>query len=87
METVIALRQHHEEAKADEVKRALQQLRKGEDPHDVIHQLANRLTNKIVHTPTVELKKAGADGREDLLEATRKLFQLSLNDNGDEESM
>jgi len=87
VETLIALRQHHEEAKTDEVKRAVQQLRKGEDPHDVIHQLANRLTNKIVHTPTVELKKAGAEGREDLLEAARKLFQLSINDNGDEESM
>jgi len=65
------------EATRDEVlRRARARLEKGDDPHKTLDFLANSLTNKLIHTPTSELRRAGADGLTELLASARVLLGL-----------
>jgi len=41
-----------------------------------LRQLAHGLTNRLLHTPTVKLKDAGAEGHEELVRAAIELFDL-----------
>jgi len=66
------------EAELDKAKRMLAQ---GNDPEKVLTQLARGLTNKIVHTPSAQMKQAGFDGRSDLLDAARELLDLDTPEN------
>jgi glutamyl-tRNA reductase len=59
-----------------ELKRAQRRLARGDDPQQVMAQLARALTNKFTHAPSDALKKAGHDGDVQLLEAARRLFDL-----------
>ncbi|MEM1089496.1 MAG: glutamyl-tRNA reductase [Pseudomonadota bacterium] len=53
---------------------AQRKLAAGADPEKVMQQLANSLTNKILHQPTSTLRQAASEGREDLLSAANELF-------------
>ncbi len=62
----------------DEVlTKATQMLEAGKPPEDALKFLAQTLTNKLLHTPSQQLRVAGSEGRHDLLEAADALFQLS----------
>lgn len=74
--TLVTFRQKVDRVKEQELGRALHQLHRGDDPEAVLKQLANRLTNKIIHAPSIQLKKAGAEGRTELLASARELFDL-----------
>ena len=76
VDTLVSFRQRHERLRDAELEKALTRLRTGEDAETVLTQFARQLTNKIVHTPSVELKRAGADGEDEILENTRRLFRL-----------
>ena len=41
-----------------------------------MREMAQRLTNKLIHTPSVQLKRAGYDDRRELFDAARELFEL-----------
>ena len=43
---------------------------------DVLLQLARGLTNKLMHAPSVQLKKLSAEGRLDALAMAQELFAL-----------
>jgi len=58
------------------VERAQRQLASGKPPEEVIGQLAHTLTNKLLHNPSVRLRRAGREGQSDLLQAANELFQL-----------
>lgn len=61
----------------DEVlEKALAQLNNGAPPAEVIQRLAHTLTNKLIHTPCVQLREAGANERHDLIAASREIFKL-----------
>ena len=61
----------------DEVLRTAQQkLSKGTDPELVLQEATRSLTNKLIHSPSAQLRTAGADGRDDLLSAAQELFNL-----------
>ncbi len=65
------------EAVRDELLiKARQQLQQGSPPAEVLQQLAGALTNRLLHAPTVMLKDAGIDNRDDLLRAAVELFDL-----------
>jgi glutamyl-tRNA reductase len=65
------------EAARDEVLgKAQRMLEAGKPPQEVITFLANTLTNKLLHTPSAQLRNAGSAGQRELLEAANKLFQL-----------
>ncbi len=76
---MVKFRHRHESLKQQELDKALAKLEKGEDPKDVLKQLANQLTNKIIHTPSVELKKAARNDAPEL-NAIAKLFQLDKHE-------
>jgi glutamyl-tRNA reductase len=78
-QTMIRFRAHHEQIKQDEIEKARSRLDKGDDPGEVINQLANQLTNKIIHTPSTQLKNAAHEGNEDFLETVSKLYQINFN--------
>jgi glutamyl-tRNA reductase len=61
---------------SDELEKALRQIRKGEDPEAVLASLSHALTNKLIHTPTSAIRSAAAEGRSDLLEYLKTLYQL-----------
>ena len=41
-----------------------------------MHQLAQSLTNKLIHAPTVAIRESSADGRSELLDYLRTLYDL-----------
>ncbi len=45
------------------------------DATEALHELKRRLVNKLTHKPTVGLKKAASDEREDILDITTYLFK------------
>ncbi|OPX56708.1 glutamyl-tRNA reductase [Oceanospirillum multiglobuliferum] len=70
------LRQQTEHLRQQELEKALQQLKNGQDPEQVLTRFAQGLTNKFLHEPMVQLRQASADNRHDLLNAARTLFAL-----------
>ncbi len=76
--TIRAYRQQAEQLRDQACELAVQQLAAGKPPEEVLKLLAHTLTNKLLHTPTAQLRQAGASGRADLLEAARRLFDLKL---------
>ena len=59
--------------------RAIRQARNGRPIEEVLEFLAHTLTNKLLHTPSTQLRQAGTDGQKELLEAANALFQLKIN--------
>ena len=75
--TLRALRDKADAIREKELERALKALEKGEAAEAVLSSLARSLTQKLVHSPSVQMKKASAEGRDELLELTAELFELS----------
>lgn len=71
-DTLVRFRAHHESIKAEELAKAMDRLQKGSAPEDVLKQLANQLTNKILHLPSQQMKS----GDDELLNAIANLYQL-----------
>jgi glutamyl-tRNA reductase len=66
----------------DEVlHKALQQLKGGKPPEQAMQFLARTLTNKLLHTPSCQLRQAGFNGQIELLEAANTIFQLKKLEN------
>lgn len=71
-----AYRQQAERQRDDELARALRLLQNGTSAEEALAQLARGLTNKLLHAPSVQLKKLSADGRFDALAVAQELFAL-----------
>lgn len=71
-----AYRQQGERLRDEELQKALKMLANGGNPEDVLAQLARGLTNKLLHAPSVQLKKLSAEGRLDALAMAQELFAL-----------
>lgn len=65
-----------EQLRDEEMEKALRSLQRGEKPEEVLQALARNLTNKLLHHPTVQLKKAGSEGRSDVLDLAQQLFAI-----------
>ena len=57
------------------------QLANGDDPAKVLQLFAHTYTNKILHTPTKQMRKAGAEGQLEIMDWVQELFQLSDDTN------
>ena len=69
-------RERAEEARDEELARALRRLGTQDDPEKVIERLARDLTNKLVHGPIAAMRDASADGRTDILNYLRSRYRL-----------
>ena len=79
VDTIRGYREHGEALRNEELQRAQRLLASGKDPQEVLNQLARGLTNKLLHSPCTNLRQAGFEGREDLLQAARELFSLKTD--------
>ncbi len=77
VDIVRAYRQQAEKVRDDELQKAQRLLASGADPQEVITSLARGLTNKLLHAPSVQIKKFSADGRVEALTVAQELFALS----------
>jgi glutamyl-tRNA reductase len=80
VETLKAYRSKAERIRDQELEKALKLLAKGTNAEQVITQLARNMTNKFMHKPSIEMKKASAEGREELISWTNDLFGLTHDD-------
>jgi len=82
VDTISDLRHHVDQLRQQELARTLRQLSAtlSEREIAVVQELANRLTNKLLHIPTLRLKDAAAAGQGHVYaEAMRYLFGLEEN--------
>ncbi|MDM7856989.1 glutamyl-tRNA reductase [Thiopseudomonas acetoxidans] len=70
-------RQQGEQLRDEELQKALRSLANGTNAEDALTQLARGLTNKLLHTPSVQLKRLSADGRHEALAVAQELFGLN----------
>ncbi|MCF6255611.1 MAG: glutamyl-tRNA reductase [Gammaproteobacteria bacterium] len=78
--TIRAMREDAQSQRDIELERAMRLLQSGKDAEQVITEMANRLTNKLIHTPSVQLKKAGYDARKEIFDTARELYDLKDRD-------
>ncbi len=71
------LRDNAQQIKSDILKRALSQLGQNPDVETVLSRLADDLTNKLVHQPTIELRKALQDDDDHTVRLLQSLFNHS----------
>jgi glutamyl-tRNA reductase len=57
----------------------MKQLAKGVSAEDVLERLSIQLTNKLLHSPTRTLNKAGSDNSE-LIDAVAQIYHLDQHD-------
>jgi glutamyl-tRNA reductase len=68
------LRSHAEQTSEELVTRALNQIRSGKDPEEVVQHLAHTLTNRILHVPSTRLRQAAENQEYGVLKAADWLF-------------
>ncbi len=63
-----------------ELQKAMRALSSGTDPEKVLTSLAHSLTNKLIHAPTVQVRKAAADGRDEVADWLSYLYDLQAQE-------
>ncbi|MBV2132617.1 glutamyl-tRNA reductase [Pseudomonas sp. MAP12] len=71
-----SFRARAEQQRDEELAKALRLLGNGSPAEEVLAQLARGLTNKLLHAPSVQLKKFSAAGRHDALAVAQELLDL-----------
>lgn len=72
-----AYRRQAERLRDEELQKAQRLLAAGNNPQEVLASLARGLTNKLLHAPSVQLKKFSAEGRIEALMMAQELFALN----------
>ena len=72
-----AYREKAERWRDEELSKALALLTKGVSSEEVLQRLAHGLTNKLIHTPSVALRKAASLNQKEILTSAVKLFDLT----------
>ncbi|MDR3492485.1 MAG: glutamyl-tRNA reductase [Gammaproteobacteria bacterium] len=75
--TIRKYRNQIEDISRLEMIKATKQLERGEDPILVLTNFAYAFTNKLLHSPSVQLRQAGVEGRLDVLQFAQQLFAIS----------
>ncbi|WP_275097716.1 glutamyl-tRNA reductase [Sedimenticola hydrogenitrophicus] len=70
-------RRQAERMRDEVLERALKQMQSGKSPEESLRFLAHTLTNKLLHTPSTQIRQAGFEGQSEILEAANTLFQIS----------
>ena len=85
--TIRALRNQAQQVSADVLETALQKLRLGAAPEDLLQEVTRTLTNKLIHPPSARLNRLDTEKKEALLRAVRDLYNLTPEDlqSGEEE--
>ena len=79
---IAALREHGESIRDKVNAQAHRRLARGESAEDAIEYATAALMKKILHGPSVALRKAAEHSDEDLIAAVRNLFDLDTDEQG-----
>ena len=74
--TLKKFRSKAETIRQHELGRALKGLQRGESAEVILESLARTITNKLIHSPSVTMKKASAEGRDEVLQLIQELYEL-----------
>lgn len=75
-ETIRAYRDNVQQLSQQQLELALQELRQGRPAEEVLQKLTHRLTNKILHAPTVQIRQAASEGETELLWLAKQLLKI-----------
>lgn len=78
---ICAYRRHAEQLRDNELQRALHSLERGVDANEVLQRFAHNLTNKLIHQPSSQMKKASYEGRHHVIDVARELLGVKDQDN------
>ncbi|WP_241622611.1 glutamyl-tRNA reductase [Rosenbergiella australiborealis] len=70
-------RHQAEDIREELMQRALSALSQGQDPQKVMQEMAHKLTNRLIHTPTKSLQQAAREGDAERLQILRDSLGLS----------
>jgi glutamyl-tRNA reductase len=73
---ISTLRETHEAVRKQVAKKARKRMARGESAEDAIEFATAALMKKMLHKPSVALRKAGEASDQELIESARKLFGL-----------
>jgi glutamyl-tRNA reductase len=68
------MRQQAHRIKDEELLKVKQKLETGDDSEEIVEEFANKLTNKLLHKPTIKLKEIASEGSAKQLKFVEKLF-------------
>lgn len=69
------IRQQSHDHEKDLTEKALRKLRAGQDPAEVVQQLASTLTNRILHLPSKRLREVAESQDYEILKAADRIFR------------
>lgn len=73
------LHKHARSNSEELVAKALRKIKAGKDPEQVVTQLANTLTKRILHLPSTRLRQAAEEQDDELLRVANRLFEPEDN--------
>jgi glutamyl-tRNA reductase len=74
--TINALREHGESVRDEVLAQARRRIANGADGQEVLEYATAAMLKKLLHTPSVQLRKAGESSDDSLVKAARDLFGL-----------
>lgn len=75
--TIVALRNKIDSIATAEIEKTMQAMNIAESEREALYRMKNALINKIMHNPTLLLKRDGCHGNNSVnIDVTRKLFNL-----------
>lgn len=81
--TLKKIREQSHEFEQELTQKALRRLQAGQNPDEVLHQLANTLTNKILHLPSKRLREAAENQDYEVLKAADRIFRKEDREDGE----
>jgi glutamyl-tRNA reductase len=75
--TIQDYRHQAEQSRDDALQKALALLKNGVPPEEALNRLAHSLTNRLIHTPSTQIRAAAENERHDLITAAREIFKLT----------
>ncbi|WP_370217881.1 glutamyl-tRNA reductase [Thalassolituus sp.] len=74
--TLTDVRNYVETVRDEQLDKAIKQIQNGGDPEKILRTFAHTFGNKMLHKPMTALRRAGAEGRREVLDWSRELFDL-----------
>jgi glutamyl-tRNA reductase len=75
--TIRDYRSQAEQARDEVLQKAIASLKNGVSPEEALNRLAHTLTNKLIHTPSAQIRAAAENERHDLIIAAQEIFKLN----------
>ena len=77
---IVQVRESAADARDEVLAKAHRRLQGGDPAAEVVEYVARTLTNKLLHAPSTGIRAAGANDRQDVVEAARVLFDVAGED-------